>query len=129
VPHVRQLYPDTYIYIYGDHTPFTIKQGEYRRCAFKQDGKTFEFVPLVIVTPNETRHLETRQAASFLDVAPTLLFGADISFEFRSEGKNLLKPKVAGGLVPFQGGRYDREWLFQKAASTATKQENLPSSS
>jgi len=117
VTQVLKEYPDTYIFIYGDHTPYGIKSGPFHRAHFLLDDKDFEFVPLLIVTPQGDIRRESRKAASFIDIAPTALAASGITYRLKTYGENLLMPLHRE--IPFRGGFYSREILFRKAKKTA----------
>ncbi len=110
---VRQInarFENTYVIIYGDHTPNIITP-EYTQASFETDESYFEFVPLIIMTPDRQVHHERSRVACFLDIAPTILNASGISFEIQSKGMDLIAP---GGYtaVPFDGNDYSRAYLY-----------------
>jgi lipoteichoic acid synthase len=66
---VRKARPNTFMFIFADHTP-VLQRGIYKRASFMGDGAVFEFVPCIIVAPDSRAYRETSRAASFIDVAP-----------------------------------------------------------
>ena len=126
---VTASFKNTYIIIYGDHTPGIHSPG-YSQAAFMLEGRYFEFVPVMILTPDGRTHKETEKAASFLDIAPTVLKTSGISFHFKSDGADLTEKASLSGSLPFKGGRYDKSMLFKKASQTAAARggpRSLPS--
>jgi phosphoglycerol transferase MdoB-like AlkP superfamily enzyme len=73
VRYIRDSVPDTYIIIYGDHTPPIVENRTFKRAAFADKDNLFEFVPLLILTPDAITYQERKRIASFADIAPTLL--------------------------------------------------------
>jgi len=117
VARVRRKHPNTIIVVFGDHTPYVIKKGPFHRAAFTHDGKEFEFVPLIIATPNSERRMETKMAASFLDIAPTVLKLAGVPYRLKTYGDDLLGERH--DKIPFREGLYERQLLFELAKATA----------
>jgi lipoteichoic acid synthase len=114
---VRREHPNTIIVVFGDHTPYVIKNGPFHRAAFMHDGKEFEFVPLIIAIPNSERRMETKKAASFLDIAPTILKLAGLPYRLKTYGEDLLGERH--DKIPFREGLYDRQLLYELAKATA----------
>jgi len=112
VEELRSRFPDTLIVIYGDHTP-SIREEEFSQTSFKEEEKYFEFVPLFILTPEGQIHREDRLAASFLDVAPTVLKASGIGYSIRTDGEDLLQPGRLSNPVPFRGTWFSRQGLVQ----------------
>lgn len=112
VQEVQKLYPDTYIFIYGDHTP-DIKTSEYTQASYEFGGKYFEFVPMFVISPDGMTKTGTGFSASFLDVAPTILESSGIAYDYRSSGINLLNSPDKLPEVPYKGSMYDRASLLQ----------------
>ncbi len=115
VEHLRKNFPFTYIFIYGDHTPAhahgIIGEG-YRPSVLKEQGRTLEFVPLFIITPENDVYKEKEKAVSFLDIAPTMLCSAGIDFDMKSRGEDMLGEKKK--TIPFQGLEFPRAWFFRQ---------------
>lgn len=116
---VKQQAPDTYIFIYGDHTPFLINEGPFRRAALTYDNRDFEFVPLFIITPDHKKYVEKKRIASYLDLAPTLLSASGASGSIGANGVNLLRYPLIENNVLFRRHVYSRRDLFIKALKTA----------
>lgn len=114
INNIRKEYPDSFIYIFGDHTPYVLKKGPFRKSSLEMDDRNFEFVPLFIMTPDSTVHRETEKAVSLLDLAPTILASAGISGGINSYGENLLTSHLTNK-IPLSGKYYDRKLLFESA--------------
>lgn len=104
---------DTYIFIYGDHTP-NIYSDLFWQASYKEDDKQFEFVPLIIITPDNKKFKNENEAASFLDFAPTILNNSGISFSIKTDGRDLLDPDSERKDIPYKGSKYDREDFVEK---------------
>jgi len=115
----RKKYKNTFIFIYGDHTPYVIDEGDYKRTFFILDHRGFEFVPLIILTPDNRIYREEHRVAGYLDFAPTVLSAAGGSFEIRTSGLDLLRTPITDDNIKFRGQSYDRKLLFKQA-------ENIP---
>jgi phosphoglycerol transferase MdoB-like AlkP superfamily enzyme len=111
IPAVLASCPNTSVFIYGDHTPTLPKCG-YSKSMVEINSRLFEFVPFFIITPEKTICREDNYAASFLDIAPTVLAASQCRGSIRSQGINLLAPPLQDGPIPFRGGRYSRKFLF-----------------
>lgn len=110
---VRKEMPNTYIFIWGDHTP-AIQKPMYAQASMSFDKKYFEFVPLLIVTPDNQIHSEDSFVASFLDISPTVLNASGISFSINSDGMDLLNPDNPDDhLIPFKNKFYSRKQLYE----------------
>ncbi|MDP4180015.1 MAG: LTA synthase family protein [Bacillota bacterium] len=108
---IRAQDSNTYFFIWGDHAP-NITTDLYSQSSFSEGDKFFEFVPLIIITPDYKKYKETKEVASFLDIAPTILDNSGLSFKIKSDGKNLLDMDSIGKEIPFKGRKFDREYLF-----------------
>lgn len=106
-------HPDTYFFIFGDHTPM-IQKDVYKRASFMCDNRVFEFVPLFVVAPDSRGRRENACVASFLDIAPTMLAASGIPYLLRTSGANLLNVPLANGVVCYRGGVYSRAELYKK---------------
>jgi len=109
---IQSQYPDTYIIIFGDHTPGIFK-GYYRQASLRFNDIYFEFVPLFIITPDNRVHYEKKRAVSFLDIAPTILAASNRPYEIKSFGMDLLADTAEWKPVPFRGQLYKREFLYK----------------
>ena len=116
VTQVTSRFPDTYLFIYGDHTPYVINDGPYQRAAVRVDQQEIEFVPLIIVTPAHTRYTERRLVASYLDLAPTVLCASGARASMLTGGVNLLDTPLRQTSIPYRGNDYSREQLFKLAS-------------
>lgn len=113
VTDIQKKYPDTYFFLYGDHTPYVINSGPFRRSTLS-DGGGMEMVPLYIVTPDGRSHRENGGVASYLDIAPTILHAAGVPYSYRSLGVDLLTGISLRQKVSFRGELYDRSELFEE---------------
>ncbi len=112
---------NTYLLVFGDHASCLPARGDQGaagpvfRATARPDGQLLEFVPLIIVSPRGERGREDRLAASFLDIAPTVLAAAGAPGKIRTPGADLLARPLADGPVPFAGRKYLRSFLFAQA--------------
>lgn len=113
VSYIRNNYKNTYILIWGDHTPPLESKNTYLPSAFISDNKYFEFVPLFIVTPGNKTYTENNNVASFLDIAPTILEASGLPFTIKTDGENLLDTPISDKGIPFKGKTYNRQYLFK----------------
>jgi phosphoglycerol transferase MdoB-like AlkP superfamily enzyme len=114
---VLEKYPHTYIFIFGDHAPYVLKNVPYSIGMTEIDTHTMQFVPMLIITPDHKVMRESRYAATFLDIAPTILQNNNLTYTYQMQGDNLLD-RLKNGTIPYKGKQYDREYLYQKAAKT-----------
>ncbi len=114
---VRHEQPNTCFFILGDHTPGIKNNKTFVQAAYKEDGLYFEYVPLIIITPDLQRHFEKEKAVSFLDIAPTALEASLAPYSISSLGNNLLKPDSLGNTIPYRGKKFTRKELFNKINS------------
>ena len=113
ITQVKSTLPNTYILIWGDHTP-DIDSPDYTQASFTNEDKYFEFVPLIIITPDNTRYKEENVVASFLDISPTILKASGVEYNLFSDGNNLIGPKYENNKIPFKEKTYDRKDLFNE---------------
>jgi lipoteichoic acid synthase len=118
---IRHERPNTVFFIYGDHTPAIKDSKIYRQAGYKNDGLYFEFVPLIIITPDNKQHFEKKMAVSFLDIAPTVLESANIPYSISSLGENLLDPDSLKEEIPYRGVTFKRNELFKTVDDFYTK--------
>ena len=95
---------DCYIIIYGDHPDLYVpaEQQSFQRSLTLHDGIAYKFVPLYILTPDNSRYLEKRLCASFLDIAPTILQTSGCSFPLKHTVKAAALPAL-NDTVPYMG--------------------------
>jgi lipoteichoic acid synthase len=110
---IRSSHPNTYLFIFGDHTPI-IRKDVYRRASLIYDYRVFEFVPLFIIAPDGRAFRESARVASFVDIAPTMLAAGGIPYSLHTTGTNLLDAPLANGIISYRGGVYSRSDLFRK---------------
>ncbi|MCU0608266.1 MAG: LTA synthase family protein [Chitinispirillaceae bacterium] len=115
IPAIQKSCPNTIIMIYGDHTP-TMPKCAYRKAVVKKNDRLFEFVPLFIITPETLVYREKKCAASFLDIAPTVLALTRCTDTIRSYGANLLEFPVQDRVIPFRKGLFSRKTLYREIA-------------
>ena len=116
----REQHPNTYIFVFGDHTPYVLNRGPYQRASFTLDNHAFEFVPMFIITPDNAKRIEAERAISFLDIAPTILKSSNAQYTYSVMGENILG-KFGDRLIPYKGKQYDRKELFQLAQKTVLR--------
>ncbi len=122
VTKIRKLYPNTYIYIFGDHTPRL--NGKYLNESFiKHERKLFEFVPLFIITPNNEKRI-VKKPACFHDIGYTILKSSNGNFSYKTYGENLLKEISMKNKFPYLGAWYTRE-DFQNLIDLIKKRNSI----
>ncbi|MHB8063742.1 MAG: LTA synthase family protein [Ruminiclostridium sp.] len=125
VSKIQAEFANTYIFIYGDHTP-NIHEEDFYQASFLNGDRYFEFVPLFIITPNKQKHLESSVVASFLDISPTILGSSGIPYTIYSDGINLLSDKKIPLNIPLKGEAFNRAWLYENVSkSTYSEKEPL----
>ena len=117
VKRIQSEHRNTYILIWGDHTP-DIKKDEYMQASYTAGDRYFEFVPLFIITPDNKQLPETKWAGSFLDIAPTILKAAGIEYDYKSDGIDLLDPPASPTRIPLKEGIFDRAQLYKRVSET-----------
>jgi lipoteichoic acid synthase len=117
ITQVKSTLPNTYIFIWGDHTP-NINYSDYRQASFTSEDKYFEFVPLLIITPDSKTYMEKNAVASFLDISPTILKLSGVRYNFFSDGIDLIDPQHKNNKIPFKEKLYDRNELFSEINKT-----------
>lgn len=110
---IRAVCKNTYIFIIGDHTP-NINTELYKQASFTLEDKYFEFVPLIIITPDNKQYKEDKKAASFLDISPTILSNSGIAFDIKSNGQDLINNRAISNKIPFKNVEYDRTYLYKE---------------
>ena len=110
---IRRQRPNSYVFIYGDHTPIT-QVGSFKKASFLYDDRLFEFVPLYIITPDSLVHREDACVASFVDIAPTALHASGVPYRMRVRGTSLLEVPLKDGVLSLRGSTYTRSELFQQ---------------
>lgn len=111
VSRVREELPNTYVFIWGDHTP-SINTDEYRQASYTSMDKYFEFVPMILLTPDKIIYKSSSKAATFLDIAPTILNASGIKFTYKSDGSDLLENNSKMSKIPFKLGYFTRTSLY-----------------
>lgn len=103
---IRNNIGNTYIFIWGDHSPAIQDTPLFRKPVRNR-------VPLFIITPDNQRYVENRKAVSLLDLAPTILYASGASFEIMSRGVNLLDFPISDNSIAIRDQlTYDRRLLF-----------------
>jgi len=120
VTKLQETEENTYIIIFGDHTP-NVESDTYKQASFTMDSRYFEFVPLLIVTPDKKQFQSNSEVASFMDIAPTILDASGIEFTLNSDGQDLLKHDNVKNNIPFREGSYDRKLLYDKISGTVNQ--------
>lgn len=123
VNQVRMKMPNTYIFIWGDHTP-AITADEYKQASYTSFDKYFEFVPFLLSTPDKKTYKSVDKAACFLDLAPTFLDAAGIAYQYRTDGDDLLKDQFVPTNIPFKLGTYTRTELYKQISRATSDKIN-----
>ncbi len=113
VNYIKSNYKNTYIFIWGDHTP-NVNNEDYKQASYLEGDNYFEFVPLIIVTPDNKQYKEDKIVASFLDIAPTILNASGIPYNINSNGLDLISRSNISSSIPYKGSSFDRSYLFEK---------------
>jgi len=113
ITQVKQTLPNTYIFIWGDHTP-DINYPDYVQASYIKEDKYFEYVPLIIITPNNKSYKEENNVASFLDISPTILKLSGIKYNTLSDGVNLVDPEHGNNKIPFKEKLYASKEIFDE---------------
>ncbi len=116
VKKVKADMKNTYIFIWGDHTP-GIKESEFHQASIDFSGRYLEFVPLIIITPDGKAYKEDKAIASFLDISPTVLKASGVRYGIKSDGMDLLDFKQNGKDVPYKDALFGRALLFHEISS------------
>lgn len=113
VSRIRENYDNAYIIIFGDHTP-QVGSADHKEAYMEVDDYRYEFVPLLIITPDGIKYKEEKQVASLIDLGPTVLNISGVEYSIRTDGKDLLDFGEKAGKIPFRGLEWDREELLQR---------------
>lgn len=111
VESVQQQDKDACIIMVGDHTPGLDKK-VYQESSLKSEGRHLEFVPLFLLAPGHHAYLESEKAASFLDIAPTVLQLANIDTLYNTYGQGLLTPEDLKEKIPYRDFMFDRKTIY-----------------
>ncbi len=111
VTNIKEKYDNAYIIIFGDHTP-QIGNGDFKEAFMMEGDYRYEFTPLFIITPDNIKYKESKMAASFIDIAPTILNISGVKYSIRTDGKDLLDFGAKARTIPFRGLEWDREELL-----------------
>lgn len=114
IERVLREHENTYIFIWGDHGP-NINTDEYRQASFTAGDDHLEFVPLLIITPDNKIFKENSCAVSFLDILPTVMNASGKVSELRSDGIDLLGLSLNICGIPYKEKILDRKKLYIKA--------------
>lgn len=112
VREIREQYENAYVFIFGDHTS-KIETDTYKQSFMMIEDKTYEFVPLLIITPDNRKYFEDKNVASLLDLAPTILNATGNSYSIRTDGIDLLNPPLSLSKIPHRGSQWDRADLYR----------------
>lgn len=113
VRRIKEQYENAHVFIFGDHTS-KIETETYKQAFMMIEDKTYEFVPLFIITPDNINYYEEKNVASLLDLAPTILNASGISYSIRTDGADLLNPPPSLGKIPYRGSQWDRVDLYKR---------------
>lgn len=114
VKKIKARYPNTYFFIFGDHSAYALTSGAYKTSnAAIGNDQLMEVVPLFILTPDGKKYSERNLVASLLDVYPSIISAAGIGCTYRSFGDNLLEHGPHQKKVVYRGEWYSRGELFR----------------
>jgi len=114
---IKKIDPLAYVFIYGDHS---IKlSGEYYKANsyLYIDSRKFEFVPLIIVSPDAVNYKEIKNVASILDIQSSILDASGYGGTLSSFGNSLLDPENQIDTFPNDGKLYSRQKIFEMIES------------
>ncbi len=116
ITQVQAKYPDTYIFIYGDHTVKIDGDSYFSKVRYREFDSLFEYVPLIIITPDKIKYRETSKVVSFLDIAPTVLSASGVGTDIRTFGESLISDDniILENKILLNGEYYSREELYNK---------------
>jgi len=106
--------PETYIFIFGDHPAFYFDSKFYKNPILYLNFRKYEFVPLLIITPERISYFEEKLCASFLDIAPTALYSSGVSFKYSTDGKNLTHFPIEDNYFSHYDRKYKRSEMYEK---------------
>ncbi|MBN1647651.1 MAG: sulfatase-like hydrolase/transferase [Spirochaetales bacterium] len=118
IPKFRALFPNAWIFIYGDHSLATVEfAGHLVRSAVTLHEDFLEMVPLFILTPDNKAERFENTLASFHDLGPTVLSlskrPADSEYiAYPAYGGSLLYDDVQSMAVPFNGKLLKRDTIL-----------------
>ncbi|MEM2956585.1 MAG: LTA synthase family protein [Candidatus Pacearchaeota archaeon] len=121
-----EKFKNLYIIIFGDHYEYGILYNLQNDSFHGASIRIYNdcdcdigFVPIFIITPDKKQYIEEKYAASFLDIAPTVLLVSGISFfNYSTEGQNLVDFPIKDSAISFIGNQYRRAVLYQMAKAT-----------
>jgi lipoteichoic acid synthase len=115
--------PNTIVFIFGDH-PANVPELALNSSSMTYKDYAFNFVPLIIITPDSLRHLDSNSCATNLDIAPTIL-SATVGGSIRTRGVNLLDTTVnlSNQYIVMDNKSYSRSDL-KKIVSILKEQKN-----
>ncbi len=120
ITELRKKSPDSYIFLYGDHCP-RVNTSYYKEASFVFDDKLFEFVPLIIITPDNKKYKENKFAVSFMDVGVTMLDVSNSKYELLSNGTGLMNYPIKNGTIDNRGSLLDRSFLYNRISKEKLK--------
>ena len=118
VDNILEKHPNTYVYIFGDHAPYVLHgKSSYGVAMTDIDNYSLQFVPTIIITPDKRKFKDSTCAATFLDIAPTIILNSKIAYSYEIMGDNLLEPLNAVS-IKYKGKMFDRKELYNAASKT-----------
>ena len=118
IDNILEKHPNTYVYLFGDHAPYVLHgKSSYGVAMTEKDHDSLQFVPLIIITPDKRKFKDSTCAATFLDIAPTIILNSKIAYSYEIMGDNLLEPLNAVS-IKYKGKMFDRKELYNAASKT-----------
>lgn len=118
---VQKSHPDTFFFIYGDHTVDIAGDFYNSSSRFKDEDYLYEFVPLIIISPERKNYIEKSRVISFLDLAPSILDATGHEAVIRTLGESVLPDEYGNVMlekqIPFFGKYISRSALFNLASA------------
>lgn len=118
---LKELYPDTWFFIYGDHSLAAVDfAGRLVRSSVTVGDDYLEFVPLIILAPDGRRGDFSDTLASLHDIGTTIISLLPRSassrgyFAYPGFGGSLIYDNVEKMPIPFINTMYDRQELLKE---------------
>jgi phosphoglycerol transferase MdoB-like AlkP superfamily enzyme len=117
IPRFIQKNPDAFIFIFGDHSPGDFHSSTFNSSVYACNHREVEFVPFLIYYKKISPAIQF-EIASFLDIGPTVLDLAGISFKIHTSGSSLVRSSLLPDKIPFHDGFLSRSELADTISHT-----------